>query len=100
MADADVSIETEEDEENGNLVTIIDTSATGFLGKPTLSAVVASIEQAEVDTGFFVGPDVQVIAESKANVDASQVEKKANSGVEISARVRTLNNPTLILHVY
>lgn len=87
MADADVSIVTEEFEENGDLITTVDTSATGFLGKPKLSAVDASIEQKEVAAGFFAGPDVTVVAESRADVEASQVEKKANSGVEISARV-------------
>ncbi|KAG7666609.1 hypothetical protein KSW81_000383 [Nannochloris sp. 'desiccata'] len=86
LADADVSIVTEEFEENGDLITTVDTSATGFLGKPKLSAVDASIEQKEVAAGFFAGPDVTVVAESRADVEASQVEKKANSGVEISAR--------------
>jgi hypothetical protein len=85
---ATVDIETEENEENGNLITTVDTSATGLLGKPKLSAIDAHIEQKEVDSGFFKGPDVKVIADSRAVVDATQVEKKSNSGVKITATVR------------
>lgn len=92
MADAEVEIETEEDEDTGDLVTVIGTSATGLFGKPKLSAVDASIEQKEVDTGFFPVADVKVIGESKANVDARQLEKKANSGVIIAANVRLSSN--------
>ena len=88
LADALVKIKSEVDKDNGNLVTTVDTSATGLLGKPKISAVDAHIEQKELDSGFFKGPDVKVIADSRAKVDATQVEKKADSGVKISTRVR------------
>jgi hypothetical protein len=67
------------------LKTVVDTAAIGL--KPKLTAVDASIEQKEVATGFFAGPGTKVIADSRAAVNAAQVEKKANSGVVIAAFV-------------
>ena len=65
----------------------VETSATGLFGKPKLSGVEASIEQKQTAAGIFkVDPPLLVTAESQAAVSAAQLEKRAPSGVIISAQ--------------
>lgn len=86
IPEATVAIRTRENAD-GSLNTTVATLATALFDKPKLSAVEANIEQKEVDAGFFAGPELKVIAVSEAKVSAEQAEKKAPSGVIISALV-------------
>ena len=58
-----------------------------LFNKPKISAVEAKVDQKEIDSGFFVDPNLKIVAESQAKATAEQAEKKAPSGVFVSALV-------------